>query len=151
MIKKSTLKSLSLGATALALSAIASQASPQRFAYSYEASVLPKGGFEFENGVTWAHHTSEDGFEFAHELEYGITDKLQISAILAEWEAVHVKGEGTESTYGASGIELIYNLSNPNTDIVGASILGEVLMSDKHFSLETIGILQKNFGAVSVV
>ena len=69
-------------AAALA-TALPASAGERRFSYTYETTTAAKGGVELENWVTWKHsnHRSAedtDVFEFRHELEFGLTDRLQL-------------------------------------------------------------------------
>jgi len=53
--------------------------------------------------------------------------------------------------YGSSGVELIYNLTNPNTDILGTAVYAEANFGDRFAELEGKILLQKNFGPLAVV
>lgn len=70
---------LIIAGIAVAAAATEARADERRFAYSYEADVLPEGGLEFEQWIT-ARAGREGGdynkWEFREELEYGITDRL---------------------------------------------------------------------------
>jgi hypothetical protein len=52
--------------------------------------------------------------------------------------------------YGSSGVELIYNISNPNTDWIGSAVYLEANYGDRFAELEGKILLQKNFGPVIV-
>ena len=52
--------------------------------------------------------------------------------------------------YTDSALELIYRLTNPNTDFLGSAIYGEVRGGDEFLELEGKIILQKNFGSLVV-
>ena len=66
-------------------------ATERHFAFAYEVTTAEKGELELENWVTWQFHRGREGgpsshrFNFRHELEYGITDRLQASLYFAEW------------------------------------------------------------------
>lgn len=70
-----------------------------------------------------------------------------------EKEAEH---EGKEAKphrsarYGSSGVELIYNISNPNTDWIGSAVYLEGNLGDRFAELEGKILLQKNFGKIIV-
>lgn len=118
------------------------EAGSRRFTYVYEATTAAKGEIEVENWVTWK--TKRDGgntFDFRHEIEFGITDRLQAAVYVADWRVAngHVN-------YQDTAVELIYNLTNPVTDIIGSAVYGEVKLGDEKFELEAKAILQKNFG-----
>lgn len=113
--------------------------SERRFTYVYEATTQPKGAFEFENWVTWKKSGADSVFDFRHELEYGVTDRFQLALYLADWRV-----EDGRASYRDSALELMYNLTNPSTDLVGSAIYGEVALGDRKFELEGKVILQKN-------
>ncbi len=128
----------------------AALATPQKFANSYEAKTLSKGQSEFETNVTWSHLTGENGFVFEHELEWGITDHFQLSA-LAEWEYARISGEGSSSAFVHAGLEGIYQLSSPTTDPLGIALLGEVAIGDNEFVLEPRLLISKDIGKLTLV
>jgi len=130
------------------LSALSSFGGARHFTFLYEANTSAPGSLELENWVTWRHATGPGRFDqvdFRHELEYGVTDKLQASIYLADWFYKSVP-EHSGSTYSDTAIELIYNLTNPVVDPVGLSIYGELRAGDRLIELESKLITQKNFG-----
>ncbi len=133
------------------------EAGERRFTYVYEATTAPKGEIEIENWITWK--TQREGgsrgnvFDFRHEIEFGITDRLQLGVYLADWrvnDSVAGGEDGARAVYQDSAIELIYNLTNPVTDLVGSAIYGEVKLGDQKFELEGKFILQKNIGPIVI-
>lgn len=129
------------------------QAGERRFTYVYEATTALKGEVEIENWTTWKTQRYEGGrgneFDFRHEVEFGITDRFQLGLYVADWKVLdNIAGgeDGAQAVYEDTGLELIYNLTNPVTDIVGSAIYGEVKLGDQKFELEGKIILQKNFG-----
>jgi len=116
-------------------------ASERRFTYVYEATTQPKGAFEFENWVTWKEGDSGSVFDFRHELEYGVTDRFQLALYLADWRV-----EDDRAVYRNSALEMVYNLTNPTTDLLGSALYGEIQLGDRKFELEGKVILQKNIG-----
>ncbi len=151
------LSSLVLASALIAGGILNLEAGERRFTFVYEATTAVKGELEIENWVTWKT-TPEGGkrgnrVDFRHEIEYGITDHLQIGVYVADWkvlDAVAGGDKGSQAIYQDSAIELIYNLTNPVTDIVGSAIYGEVKLGDQKFELEGKAILQKNFGPIVV-
>ena len=120
----------------------------RHFTFLYEAPTSARGSLEFENWVTWKRITDpnrSDEVDFRHELEYGVTDKFQVSVYLADWFYERNR-EGAGFTYSDSAIELIYNLTNPVDDPIGISIYGEIKASDRLVELESKLIAQKNLG-----
>ena len=133
-----------LALLALAASPRTGSASERLFAYTYQTLTAPVGEIELENSVTWK---SRPGiirtFEFRHELEFGLTDKTQLGLYLANWQ-YDARSRG--SKYTSSTIELIHNLSNPVTDILGSAIYGEIGMGDRSANLEGKLLLEKRIG-----
>lgn len=140
----------SLAASALLLACVMPASAGQRkFAYTYEATTAPKGSFEFENWATWKRYR-EGGdkvnlFEFRHELEWGVTDRFQLGFYLADW-SYNDSDPRKKASYGHSGVEAIYNLTNPNTSFLGSAVYLEALVGDDVFELEGKLLLQKNVG-----
>ncbi len=145
-----TFRFLALTAVAIA-SALPASAIERRFTFTYEATTQPKGVIELENFVTWRHSDVERGkdsdvFRFRHELEFGLTDRLQLGVYLFDWQYDDQDSEGQDARWRSSGIELIYNLTNPTTDFLGSALYGEVLFGEDALKLEGKLILQKNLG-----
>ena len=120
----------------------------RHFTFLYEANTSAPGSLELENWVTWQHATGLGRFDqvdFRHELEYGVTDKLQASIYVADW-FYETDPERSGFIYSDSAIELIYNLTNPVLDPVGLSLYGELKAGDRLVELESKFIAQKNLG-----
>lgn len=114
----------------------------RRFTYVYEAKVAEKGEIEVENWVTWkSGPDGENGFDFRHELEYGVTDRFQLALYVADWKIA----DGT-AYYENTALEAIYQLTDPKKAFLGSALYGEVKLGDEQFKLEAKGILQKNIG-----
>lgn len=122
-------------------------ASERRFSYIYEATTPAKGELEIENWATWKRTRQDDGdsnrFEFRHEIEYGLTDRTSLAVYVADWKVV----DG-QTFYKNTALELIQNLSNPVTDVIGSALYGEAKLGDQLFKLEGKLLLQKNFGPI---
>jgi hypothetical protein len=146
----SSFTTLSAAAALLALMPHAS-AGERKFAYTYEVTTSPKGSIEMENWVTWKHNKDarEDEFNFRHELEFGLTDRLQLGVYVADWSYIDAPGTH-RSVYDGSGLELIYNLTNPTTSFLGSALYGEVHVGERSFALEAKLLLQKNIGRWTV-
>jgi hypothetical protein len=120
----------------------------RHFTFLYEANTSAPGSLELENWVTWQRATGRGQFDqvdFRHELEYGVTDKFQLSIYLADW-FYESDRERSGFAYSDSALELIYNLTNPVVDPVGLSIYGELRAGDRLIELESKLITQKNLG-----
>ena len=85
------------------------------FTFLYEANTSAPGSLELENWVTWQRAAGPEQFDqvnFRHELEYGVTDRFQMSIYLADWFYENDWGQSSFA-YSDSALELIYNLTNP--------------------------------------
>lgn len=127
------------------------QAGSRRFTYVYEATTTAPGGVESENWVTWKTSPAEErGFnqvDFRHELEFGLTEHLQLGIYLADWSYLNDPASNRHGfRYDSSAVELIYNLSNPTTDFLGLALYQEVRAGPEVLELESKVILQKNLG-----
>lgn len=127
------------------------QAGARRFTYVYEATTAAPGGVESENWITWRTSPEEErrfnAVDFRNEIEVGVTEHLQLGIYLADWgyredPAAHEHG----FRYQSSAVELIYNLTNPTTDLLGLALYQEVRGGPDEFELESKVILQKNLG-----
>ena len=123
----------------------------RRFTYVYEATTEEPGEVEAETWATWKTSPADErrfnAVDFRHEIEFGVTEHLQGAIYLADWgyredPGVNEHGFG----YQDSALELIYNLTNPNTDLLGLAFYGEVRGGLEQLELESKIILQKNFG-----
>ncbi|MFT4549069.1 MAG: hypothetical protein ACI8XO_004910 [Verrucomicrobiales bacterium] len=136
---------LAIGVIGLSL-ASAAQAD-RRFTYSYEAKTYTPGSIELETWTTWKTRDGFDRLDIRHEIEFGITERLQLGIYFADWRWEN--GEG--SSFHDVAMEAIYNLTNPNTHWIGSSIYGEVKVWEDYLELESKLLLQKNFGKLAVV
>lgn len=131
------------------------QADERLFTYSYEADVLPKGAWEFEQWLT-GRFAKDDGdyaaWDFREEIEHGLTDKLTTALYLnftSEYSS-HVPADGTgdetEHEFEFEGVssEWKYQLLNPYKDLFGLLAYGEVTYSGEELELEQKVVLQKN-------
>ena len=134
-------------------------AGQRRFTYNYETLTAPQGSVEFENWVTFKrsplHDQDFDVWQFRHEIEYGVTSRFQLAVYVADWDFAPREGADAKphrsARYSSSGVELIYNLTNPNTDWIGSSLYFEALVGDRLLGIEGKLLLQKNFGPLAIV
>ena len=127
------------------------EAGARRFTYVYEATTAAPGSVESENWITWGTSPPEDrrfnAVDFRHEIEFGVTDHLQAGLYLADWGYREDPAENEHGfRYQSSALELIYNLTNPTTDLLGLALYGEVRGGPEELELESKVILQKNLG-----
>lgn len=124
-----------------------SRADARRFAYSYETLTYVPGSMELETWMTWKDRVGGDRFDFRHELELGVSERLRLGFYFADWR--YQEGSGT--TFHDVGIEAIYNLTNPNTDWIGSSLYFEIVGGEEFLEMEGKILLQKNLGPVAIV
>lgn len=121
------------------------RATERHFSFTYETTLAPKGVFEAEEQFFWERGSGFDTFTFRQELEYGVTDRLQLALYFFDFE--HAREEGKSSTgWAGSGIEAIYQLSDPTKSSLGSALYGEAIINDRTFELEGKILLQKNIG-----
>jgi len=141
-----------LVALAGALPAIAARADERPFTFVYEASTTAKGKVEYEQWATWETHTHQDPsfnrLDFRHELEIGLTDRMQIGLYLADWHYQSGRDVEEGAKYDDSAVEVIYQLSDPSRDALGSAVYGEVRGGNRFLELESKVILQKNWDGV---
>ena len=123
----------------------------RKFAFSYEATTSPPGEVEYEQYVTWkkskATDSDFDRIDMRHEIEFGLTDRLQMGIYLADWR--YQDGESVSNNrveYRDTAFEFIYNLTSPVADPIGLALYGEVKLGDQLFELEGKIIAQKDMG-----
>lgn len=141
---------LTLGFIALLGTVPEVKADERLFTYSYETSVLPEDGVEFEQWITNESGVEEgdfSAFEFRSELEYGVTDRWQ-TAFYLNFDAVRSEGipdEEDEDGMDFKGIswENIYQILNPNLDPVGLAAYVEYTSDGLDHELETKLLVSK--------
>ncbi len=145
------IKRLFLILCAASLLPLASYAGARRFTYVYEANTAAPGTYELETWVTWKGERGDDSryrqFDFRHEIEFGVTERLQMAVYVADWS--YRRGRSIESegaVYTGSAVELIYNLTRPETSPLGSALYGELKIGEDLVELESKVILQKNLG-----
>ena len=133
------------------LPAVSGFAGPRHFTYVYEATIEEPGEVELENWITWQTRKPADhGFQeidFRHEIEFGVTNKLQASIYLADWSYVGSK-ESHSLAFSDIALELIYSICNPEKEPIGLAVYKEIDGGDHRFGSESKLIAQKNLGPV---
>ncbi len=137
---------------AIGLGTPSAHADNRKFGYVYEVTTMPAGMWEYEQWVTWktskGNDSDFDRFDFRHEIEVGITDRLQLAVYLADWRYQDGGSVGNDRVeYKGTAFEVIYNLSDPVADPIGSALYGEVKIGDQVFELEGKILLQKDIGA----
>lgn len=125
------------------------------FSFIEHATTEAKGEWEYEQWVTWKKYKRDDNayeaFEFAHEIEYGLTDRLQLAVYLARWS--YSNGASVERdgfNFDNAAIEVKYNLTDPTNDFIGVGFYFEYAGGPHEHELEGKLLLQKNFGQLIV-
>jgi len=147
---QSTLRSLVTIGAIWTLTIAGARGGARSFTYVYEATTAPKGSLEYEQWVTWKTDKQSDAdferFDFRHEIEYGVTDRLQLGLYLADWRYEENAADSGSAKYRTSAIEAIYNLTNPYESLLGSALYGEVKVGDDLYELEGKVLLQKDIG-----
>lgn len=147
------------------------QAGESPFGWIYTADVHPKGTLEYEHWSFLQNRQSRGTYEYwfnREEIEYGVTDRLQVSAYL-NWTSSNAFRNGIDGTTGGPGVgqfldssfdpfsrfrktrfdsisfEAIYQVLNPLTDPIGLALYLEPEFGPLTRELEWRIILQKNF------
>lgn len=138
------------------------------FGWIYTADLHPQGRSEFEH-KSWLQQGQSRGdysyWQNAEEIEYGVTDRLQLSGYV-NWSSVDAYRNGVDGLTGGPGtdlspqedplarhrkthfdtvsVEAIYQVLNPLVDPVGLAVYVEPEWGPHERALEWRLILQKN-------
>ncbi len=125
--------------------ASADSASPERrFGFTYPSLTAPVGEVEMETRGTWKNRPGAlRRFDFRHEIEMGLTPKTQLALSVANW-TYDARERG--SLYRDTSLEIVHNLTNPLTDLLGSALYAEAAVGDRSAGLEGKLILEKRFG-----
>ncbi|MCO6437920.1 MAG: hypothetical protein J5J06_12580 [Phycisphaerae bacterium] len=144
-------------AVSLVLMLIAGRVSAgeRRFTYVYESTTEKKGEWEFEQWVTWKtakeSNRDFDRFDFRTEIEYGVTDRLQLGFYVSDWRYEENRRENRHrGEWNNVALEGIWNLSDPNANFLGLALYGEVKVGDELLEVESKFIAQKNIGKLTL-
>ena len=161
----SRLKTAALAATFSTLSQIPAHAGEGSFGWIYTLDLQPKGTLEFEQKLQYNRGQAQgkyDLWQARTELEYGLTDDVQIAGYLntsyvsanqnypngdtAGW-LVPGAGQSPYSKGRVDGVSLegIWRLTNPVVDPVGVGLYGEITTGAVKDELEGRLLLQSNF------
>jgi hypothetical protein len=138
------------------------------FGYVYTTDLLPQGGKEVEQWMTWRHQKiggQYDQIENRTEFEYGLTDRLQLGLYANyNWTQAFHNGPFGATTppeqfsdfsvdpddhfnaarfVGISG-EVIYRVLSPYTDAFGLALYTEPTIGQNFREIESRIIFQKN-------
>src|SRR5207244_1385355 len=88
--------------------------------------------------------------DFRHEIEFAVSNKLQAGVYLADWSYVSSKKEDG-FVFSNAALELIYQIYNPEKDLIGLAVYEEIEGGDRLFGSESKLIAQKNLGRYVLV
>jgi hypothetical protein len=149
-MKTKTLMRTLFTLAAATVSAFPARATDLQFGYLQQPVTGAQGEVELENNVIWKTNRVGDRklqtVEMRHEVEWGVTDRLQLAFYLANWSYTS-RGEDRGFAYQSSAVEAVYALTDPEHDPVGSALYGEVKLGDQELELEGKLLLQKNVGA----
>jgi len=150
-------KKLLLAALAVA-SLVSARADERFFTYVYESEVLPKGGWEFEQWLTYRkgypggdRQFSQHIWDFREEIEYGLTDNLSTALYLNFRQDQMVAREAgledsSEFSFKGVSAEFKYQLLNPNKQPVGLTLYFEPTYNGNEQELEYKVLISKSLG-----
>ena len=126
----------------------------RKLVWSYETTTAAQGEWEYEQWVTYkggsAADPSSNRLDFREEIEHGITDNWQIAFYLSDWR-VSWDATSSQTQWRDVAFETIYRFTEPDTDILGSAIYGEVKVGDNLLVLEGKLLLEKDIGPLVMV
>lgn len=159
-------KTAAAAATLTLLSHLPAHAGEGTFGWIYTLDLQPKGTLEFEQRLQYNRGQAQGKYNLWQartELEYGLTDDLQVAAYIntSYTEAHQNNPDGTTGGWlvpGSAGsspysrgrvdgvsLETIWRLSNPVVDPVGVGLYGELTGGPVKDEIEVRLLLQSNF------
>jgi hypothetical protein len=144
------MQKLHLGVVVAALSLpVIASADPRPFTFSNDTYPVGKGGWEYEQQVTWRKHKEADAgydrVDFRHEFEFGVADTFDLALYLPSWNYEDSK-DRSGVHFGSVDVEGIFYFSNPLTDPVGLGLYGEVRVGEGSLEFENKLLVQKDVG-----
>ena len=105
----------------------------------YDTRTMTAGHVEYEQMMTWKTNKNSDPeydeIRIRHEIEWGVTDRLQMAVYFADWR--YKKTASEEHTYFHDvALEGIYQLQAPNPEQLGVALYGEVKYGSEFLELE---------------
>lgn len=151
------------------------QAGEGIFGYVYSLDTQPRGKFEFEQRIDVTHGQATGSYnlgQYRSELEYGLTDDIQIAGYLNAYSiqaknnytnpemcenkipctagfgvptSAHDKGGYNKFEVDGASMELVWRILNPVTSPVGVGLYVEPTLGRFEDSLEWRLLLQSNY------
>jgi len=116
------------------------------WAFLNSAETAERGEIEYEQRITWTTRRASDPdfsrFDIIHEIELGLTDRLQLGLYVARWRYEH----GGGAKFRSVGVEALYMLRDPRTHGLGLTLYGEVTAGPEFVEFEPKLIIEKQFG-----
>lgn len=125
------------------------------FAAIYTTDILPKGGMEIEQWMTWENGRPQESFNHLTgrtEFEYGVTDNFQ-QAFYLNYDYLNVRPEGPlalddpqdRAKFTSVSGESIYRLADPYTHPVGVALYLEPAIGPDVREIEAKILLDSHF------
>lgn len=161
-----SIKMAAFAAALTLLTQLPAHAGEGSFGWIYSLDLQPKGTLEFEQRLQYNRGQAQGKYNLWQartELEYGLTDDIQIAGYLntSYAEANQNNADGTTGGWlvpGAAGsspysrgrvdgvsLETIWRLTNPVIDPIGVGLYGEITGGPVKDELEVRLLLQSNF------
>jgi len=122
------------------------------FAYTYEATTLPRDILQYRQWATWTWDKNKldavyDRVDFRHQLSYGVTHNWELGFYLSDWYYERGPSLSHDQTKWSNvALESIWSLSDPFLDPFGSALSGQVKLGEELLALEGKLVLQKNIG-----
>jgi hypothetical protein len=124
-------------------------ADPRPFTFSTDTYPVGKGGWEYEQWVTY--RASKEGesdyqrFDFRHEFEFGLADNFDLAVYLPSWSYEDSK-DRSGTRFGSVDVEGVFYVSNSITDPVGVGLYAETKIGEDSLTFENKLLVQKDVG-----
>lgn len=135
-------------------------ANPRPLPFTYQWETLPKGEAELEQFVDVAplyvwnadhHSVLEPAYKLTTEIEYGITDRLELGLYFVAKNEPDSEGAGAPLIFDGLKQRLRYRIGKENQLPIDIALYFEVAELRDEIELEEKIILQKRFGALKAI
>src|SRR4030095_2437128 len=90
-------------------------ADPRPFTFTTDAYPVGKGGWEYEQWITYQGHKKDDHdfsrFDFRHEFEFGVADNVDLAFYFPQWRWEREDGDTNVTFQGGAAETVIYFLN----------------------------------------
>ena len=130
------------------------EASSRKTPWLYGARTMAPGELEYEQWITFKTNKASDSqyeeWRFRHELEYGLTDKIQLAFYFADWR--HKRTASSDHTsFRDMAFEGIFQLQAPNPDQLGVALYGEIKHGSDFIELEGKLLIELELDETSIL